>query len=199
MFRANSARMDGDYFYFTKHDDDSAVISYFDSVKMNPYDPAPWYSLWNVYMNERKFDAANVVIGKAIALFPENGILYGAQASTYEELINAGNSDKTASSGISASIASSINQKGFHDALVNNIKYFPANSLTTYVKLVEFDFKQKKYDEALAYINKVVPIYSHYESVLWYVMDPNSPVMSANLKILKDYKVKIEKVTNQPG
>jgi O-antigen ligase len=176
MFRSDSARRDGDYFYFAKEDNDSAVVSYYDAIKLNPYNSAPWYSLWNVYMGENKFNYAETAIGKAISLFPTNGTYYGALATSY---------------------ASSSNPQGYHDALVKSIKYFPANNLINYVKLVHYDFVQKDYKEALEYLDRVIPIYTHYQTVLWYKNDPNSAMMTQNLATLKEYKTKIEKITGK--
>ncbi len=176
LFRADSTRRDGDYLYFTKQRVDVSVESYQASADLNPYDPAPWYSLWNLYMSEEMPADALVAIKKAISIFPKNGTFYGYLATTYE------------------GFGSTTDGIGYHDALVSNIKYFPANSLSTYVKLIKYDFERRNYKEAWDYINRVVPIYSHYETVLWYKNDPNSSVMSENLKILKDYKTKIEEI-----
>jgi len=85
-------------------------------------------------------------------------------------------------------------KENYRSSLIKAIKYFPASDLNYYVKLVKYDFEQKKYDEALTYINQIIPIYSKYEKSLWYKNDPNWPVMSSNLVILKDFKKKIGEV-----
>ena len=167
--RADIARAKGDI-YFANKDSETAINSYFESITYNSYDPASWYSLWKVYFTRGQYGPAKNCIDKALEIFPESGIYWGAKARTEEAL---GNSDD------------------YRQSLLKAIKYFPASDLSYYVKLVEFDFKQKKYDEALSYINKAEPVYSRYEKSLWYKNDPNSTLMSENLAILKDYKKKI--------
>lgn len=167
--RADIARAKGDI-YFANKDSETAIDSYFESITYNSYDPASWYSLWKVYFTRGQYSPAKNCIDKALEIFPESGIYWGAKARTEEVL---GNSDD------------------YRQSLLKAIKYFPASDLSYYVKLVEFDFKQKKYDEALSYINKAEPVYSRYEKSLWYKNDPNSTLMSENLSILKDYKKKI--------
>jgi tetratricopeptide (TPR) repeat protein len=171
FLRADLVRARGDVFYMQK-DYENALNSYFESVTLNSHEPLTWYNLWRVYYSMNKFGPAKNSIQKAIEIFPENGIYWGTLART-EEMLGE--------------------KENYRESLINAIKYFPANDLSYYVKLVEYDFEQKKYDEASAYIDQVLLIYSRYEKSLWYKNDPNWPVMTANLTILRDFKEKIEK------
>ena len=169
ILRADLVRARGDVFYAQK-DNENALNSYFESVTLNSHEPITWYNLWRVYYSMNKFVPAKNSIQKAIEIFPENGIYWGALART-EEMLGE--------------------KENYRESLVKAVKYFPASDLSYYVKLVEHDFEQKKYNEALKYIDKVLPIYSEYEKSLWYKNDPNWPVMSANLVVLRDIKEKI--------
>ncbi len=169
FLRADLVRAKGDVFYMQK-DYENALNSYFESVTLNSHEPLTWYNLWRVYYSMNKFGPAKNSIKKSLELFPENGIYWGTLART-EEMLGE--------------------KENYRESLIKAIKYFPASDLGYYVKLVEYDFEQKKYDEALAYIDQVLPIYSKYEKSIWYKNDPNWSVMSANLKVLRDFKEKI--------
>ena len=169
-YRAASARSDGDFFFYDKGDYNSAIDSYIASTLIYGRDPTTWFDLWRAYFRMGNYGAAKNCLSRAIALFPESGIFYTAWAETDEA------------------------QKDFsdyHDTLVNAVKYFPANNLSDNVKLASFDLDQKKYDEASAVIDKVLPIYERYQATLWFVNDPNSPMMSANIKLLEALKLKL--------
>ena len=176
IFRADSARSEGDYAMSIRQKQDGAVMSslaighYQESARLNPYEPLTWYEIWSAYYDMGDYKNARIAIEKAIALFPENGMYYGALATTDED---------------------EKDYSDYEEHLTKAIQYFPAGSLTNQWRLADYYFTNKKYDSALAVINKVLPIYTHYKSVLWYSSDPNSPVMSANLIKLNDLKAKI--------
>jgi len=173
FLRADLARERGDILYNTVLDKDIVINNYFQSITYNSHEPQTWYNLWHVYYSMNKFEQAENSIQKALEIFPESGIYWGALART-EEMLGE--------------------KENYRSSLIKAIKYFPASDLNYYVKLVKYDFEQKKYDEALTYINQIIPIYSKYEKSLWYKNDPNWPVMSSNLVILKDFKKKIGEV-----
>ena len=108
-----------------------------------------------------------------MGIFPESGLYYTAWAET-DEAMN--------------------NYSDYRETLLKAIKYFPANNLGDYVKLVDFDYKQGKYDEALFYINQVLPTYTHYQSTLWFKNDPNSSEMSKNLILLNKLRDQIRRL-----
>lgn len=172
ILRADLVRARGDVFYAQK-DNENALNSYFESVTLNSHEPITWYNLWRVYYSMNKFVPAKNSIQKALEIFPENGIYWGALART-EEMLGE--------------------KENYRESLIKAIKYFPASDLSYHVKLAQYDFEQKKYNEALKYIDKVLPVYSEYEKSLWYKNDPNWPVMSANLVMLRDLKKEIEKL-----
>ncbi|MCX6718874.1 MAG: O-antigen ligase family protein [Candidatus Taylorbacteria bacterium] len=175
LFRADLARAKGDVYLSQLNDTDSAINSYFESVLLNKYEPATWYDLWRAYFIRKNYRVAIDSINKTIALFPQSGMYYTALAQTEEAMGDFTN---------------------YRETLLKAIKYFPASDLTSQVNLVNFDFKQKKYDEALALIDQVLPIYTHYQSVLWFSSDPNSEMISKNLVILNDIKNRIRKIQN---
>ncbi len=176
IFRATSARAIGDYDLSIKHSSKDtintvlAIDDYNESVKLNPYDPLTQYYLWGASYDLGDYKAARISIEKAISLFPQSGTYYSALATTDE---------------------AEKDYSGYEGHLLKAIQYFPASDLTNEVKLANFYYANKKYQAAIALIDKVSPIYTHYQSVLWYSSDPNSATMSANLKKLNDLKVKI--------
>jgi tetratricopeptide (TPR) repeat protein len=178
IFRADSARSEGDYAMSIRQKQDGAVMSslaighYQESVRLNPFEPLTWYEIWSASYDMGDYKNARIAIEKAIRLFPESGMYYGALATTDE---------------------AQKDYSGYEEHLLKAIQYFPAGSLNNQLRLAEYYFTNKKYDLALVVINKVLPIYTHYQSVLWYSSDPNSPVMSANLIKLNDLKRRIEK------
>lgn len=179
IFRADSARAIGDYDMATRRSQKDtinnivAIGDYQESARLNPFEPLTWYDMWSATYQMGDYKAARVSIEKAIALSPLNGIYYSALVATDE---------------------AEKDYSGYESHLLAAVKYFPAADLTNELRLAQYYFTNKKYDLALAVINKVLPIYTHYQSVLWYSSDPNSPTMSANLKKLNALKAKIEEI-----
>ena len=177
ILRADLSRAEGDILYYQMNNYDKAIDSYFISTMRNPYEPTTWFSLWRSYYSMKNYKATMYCLKKALAIFPESGIYYTAWAETNEIMNNYNNE--------------------YREALIKSIQYFPASSLTNYVKLIDYDIKQKKYDEAMFYINKVLPIYTKYQEALWYKNDPNSSVMSENLIKINAYKLQIEDIVSK--
>jgi tetratricopeptide (TPR) repeat protein len=182
IFRADSARSIGDYDMSIKESQKDtinnvfAINNYNESAKLNPFEPLTWYEIWSASYDMGDYKGARTSIEKAIALFPKDGIYYSALATT-DQAENATSSNS-----------------GYEQHLLSAIQYFPASDLTNVVRLADYYFDNKKYNMALVVINKVLPIYTHYQSVLWYSSDPNSPTMSENLVLLNNLKEKIENI-----
>jgi len=174
ILRADLVRAKGDVYFFDQKDPDSAINSYFESLTINKYESKTWYSLWRAYFLTQNYNAARNCIDKAIALFPTNGSYYLALAVTDEAVGNV---------------------EGYRANLLKAIEYFPGSDLNALTRLVELDFKQGKYDEAIFLMNEVMPIYEKYEKALWFRNDPNSVEISRNLVRLREIKGEIEKKT----
>jgi putative inorganic carbon (HCO3(-)) transporter len=172
MFRADLARERGDEFYFMKHDIGKAIDNYLESAVINPYEPTIWYDLWQAYYISKKYDAAVKCLNKAISIFPKNGFYYMALAQTEQAMGNTIN---------------------YRANLLRSIEYFPDSELEAQVRLAEFEYGQGKYSEAGSIINDSLPVYSKYQSTVWFKSDPNSGVVNQNIEKLKLLKVLIGK------
>jgi len=173
IFRADSFRTKGDY-DIAMNDSNDAINSYFQSALINKYEPLTWFDLWSAYFSIKDYHAARYAVEKAIGLFPENGVYYSALAKT--DLAEKNLTD-------------------YESHLLTAIKYFPAGDLTNQVRLADFYYVKKDYDRALSVIDSVIPIYGHYQSVLWFKDDPNSATIEANLKSLNKIKSEIGAAT----
>ena len=118
-----------------------AILYLSKSLSYNSFDASTWYMLWKAYYLSNKLDQAQFAIKKALdKSVNDSNYLY-----------------------ILANTEMALDQKeDYREYLIKSLKYDQISDIQRYLDLVQYDYEQNKYAEAISYGEKIVKIYEDF-------------------------------------
>ena len=111
------------------------------SLSYNSFDDTTWYMLWKSYYLSNKFEQAQFAIKKALEKSSNNSFYFEILANNQKALDQ---------------------KEDYREYLIKSIKTNQMSDIQRYLDLVEYDYEQNKYAEAISYGEKIIKIYEDF-------------------------------------